>query len=91
MPILLQLQKLLWKGDGGWKKSVFASSFFADQKIVSWVRTWYIALFSHTCSYCHRHIYVNMHSDFGDFNAGDCHVMEITSILQLKVIQTWVS
>ena len=22
MPILLQLQKLPWKGDGGWKKSV---------------------------------------------------------------------
>ena len=27
MPILLQLQKLPWKGDGGWKKSVFASFF----------------------------------------------------------------
>ena len=27
MPILLQLQKLPWKGDGGWKKSVFASIF----------------------------------------------------------------
>ena len=27
MPILLQLQKLLWKGDGGWNKSVFASFF----------------------------------------------------------------
>ena len=25
MPILLQLQKLPWKGDGGWAKSVFAS------------------------------------------------------------------
>ena len=25
MPILLQLQKLPWKGDGGWTKSVFAS------------------------------------------------------------------
>ena len=24
MPILLQLQKLPWKGDGGWTKSVFA-------------------------------------------------------------------
>ena len=27
MPILLQLQKLPWKGDGGWEKSVFASFF----------------------------------------------------------------
>ena len=27
MPPLLQLQKLLGKGDGGWEKSVFASSF----------------------------------------------------------------
>ena len=27
MPILLQLQKLPGKGDGGWKKSVFASFF----------------------------------------------------------------
>ena len=27
MPPLLQLQKLLGKGDGGWKKSVFASFF----------------------------------------------------------------
>ena len=34
MPILLQLQKLLWKGDGGWKESVFAL-FLADQKIAS--------------------------------------------------------
>ena len=36
-----------------------------------WVRTWCVALFSHTCSYRHRHIYIYMHSDFGDFNAGD--------------------
>ena len=41
MPILLQLQKLPGKGDGGWEKSVFASFFsvffffLADQKIVS--------------------------------------------------------
>ena len=34
MPTLLQLQKLPGKGDGGWKKSVFAS-FMADQKIAS--------------------------------------------------------
>ena len=27
MPMLLQLQKLLWKGDGVWKKSVFALFF----------------------------------------------------------------
>ena len=27
MPILLQLQKLPRKGEGGWKKSVFASFF----------------------------------------------------------------
>ena len=27
MPILLQLQKLPGKGDGGWKKSVFVSFF----------------------------------------------------------------
>ena len=27
MPPLLQLQKLPGKGDGGWKKSVFASVF----------------------------------------------------------------
>ena len=25
MPVLLQLQNLPWKGDGGWTKSVFAS------------------------------------------------------------------
>ena len=34
MPILLQLQKLPWKGDGGWKK-VSLHRFLADQKIVS--------------------------------------------------------
>ena len=34
MPTLLQLQKLPGKGDGGWKKSVFAS-FMADQEIAS--------------------------------------------------------
>ena len=40
MPILLQLQKLPWKGDGGWggkkegKKGVCAV-FLADQKIAS--------------------------------------------------------
>ena len=34
MPILLQLQKLPWKGDGGWKKSVSAS-FLAEKKIAS--------------------------------------------------------
>ena len=34
LPILLQLQKLLWKGDGGWKK-VSLRHFLADQKIVS--------------------------------------------------------
>ena len=27
MPIVLQLQKLPWKGDGGWEKSDFASFF----------------------------------------------------------------
>ena len=27
MPILLQLQKLPWKGDGGWEKSVFELFF----------------------------------------------------------------
>ena len=27
MPILLQLQKLPWKGDGGWKQKVFVSFF----------------------------------------------------------------
>ena len=36
MPILLQLQKLLWKGDGGWKKKeVSLRRFLADQKIAS--------------------------------------------------------
>ena len=35
MPILLQLQKLPGKGDGGWKKSVFVLLFLADQKIAS--------------------------------------------------------
>ena len=41
MPILLQLQKLPWIGDGVWKKKkkeeegVFASFFLADQKIAS--------------------------------------------------------
>ena len=38
MPILLQLQKLPWKGDGRCKKSVFASFFCffcAAQKIAS--------------------------------------------------------
>jgi len=34
MPPLLQLQKLLGKGDGGWKK-VSLHHFFADQKIAS--------------------------------------------------------
>ena len=34
MPILLQLQKLPWKGDGGWKK-VSLRRFLADQKIAS--------------------------------------------------------
>ena len=34
MPPWLQLQKLLGKGDGGWKKSVSAS-FLVDQKTVS--------------------------------------------------------
>ena len=27
MPTLLQLQKLPWKGDGGWEKSVFVLFF----------------------------------------------------------------
>ena len=27
MSVLLQLQKLPWKGDGGWKKSVFGAFF----------------------------------------------------------------
>ena len=34
IPILLQLQKLLWKGDGGWKKCLCVV-FLADQKIAS--------------------------------------------------------
>ena len=28
MPILLQLQEIPWKGDGGWEKSVFSCVFF---------------------------------------------------------------
>ena len=35
MPILLQLQKLPWKGDGGWEKKVSLRRFLADQKIAS--------------------------------------------------------
>ena len=36
MPILLQLQNLLWKGDGGWKKKeVSLHRCLADQKIAS--------------------------------------------------------
>ena len=36
MPILLQLQKLPWKGDGGWeKKKVSLRRFLADQNIAS--------------------------------------------------------
>ena len=34
MPVLLQLQKLPLKGDGGWKK-VSLCRFLADQKIAS--------------------------------------------------------
>ena len=34
MPILLQLQKLPWKRDGGWKK-VSLRRFLDDQKIAS--------------------------------------------------------
>ena len=33
MPILLQLQKLPWKGDGGWKKSVSASFFCLTRRL----------------------------------------------------------
>ena len=35
MPILLQLQKLPGKGDGGWKKKGSLPCFLADQEIVS--------------------------------------------------------
>jgi len=35
MPLLLQLQKLPGKGDGGWKKIVSLRHFLADQKIAS--------------------------------------------------------
>ena len=35
MPPLLQLQKLLGKGDGGWEKKVSLRRFGDDQKIVS--------------------------------------------------------
>ena len=54
MPILLQLQKLPWKGDGGWKQSVFASFFFlADQKIAT---LWKLCVLGHpiarATSYC---------------------------------------
>ena len=32
MPILLQLQKLSWKGDGGWKECVLASFFWLTRR-----------------------------------------------------------
>ena len=35
MPPLLQLQKLLGKGDAGWKKKGALRRFLADQKIAS--------------------------------------------------------
>ena len=35
MPILLQLQKVPWKGDGGWGKKVSLRRVLADQKIAS--------------------------------------------------------
>ena len=35
MPILLQLQKLPWKGDGEWKNKVSLRRVLADKKIAS--------------------------------------------------------
>ena len=35
MPVLLQLQKLPEKADGGWRKKVCLRRFLADQKIAS--------------------------------------------------------
>ena len=35
MPILLQLQKLPWKEDGGWEKKVSLRRFLADQMIAT--------------------------------------------------------
>ena len=35
MPALLQLQKILGNGDGGWKKKGSLRRFLADQKIAS--------------------------------------------------------
>ena len=46
MPPLLQLQKLLGKGDGGWKK-VSLHHFSADQKIaISWGKKHFGASYS---------------------------------------------
>ena len=61
MAPLLQLQKLPWKGDGGWEKSVFAS-FSGRSKDHEFMEK---MCYGASCSTSNKLLLVARHSDYG--------------------------